>query len=445
MDWLPASPKHSLGELVVNATNVKSRDFTYRLPATRTAPPLSPELPKAYSGWTDHRPPQEVPPSIAPNPSLIQERYAYNSWQNLTHVFSGALPYFNGRDDWGLALGTTWTEPLGKHALAFYGGLALRGTKENSGFLGSYINNQLSPMIVLKAYRFPTSAKVYGDGLLIQRITGATIGAYWPLDWTDRPYVSHRFGMNFRYNYIEPINADQLELTDDLPEPVTTHQRAATVLFRRRVRRPYRHNLIHPLDGSGFQAKFTFASRGIGSAGNYVRPDLSAYRVLPGPGLTRLLWYGRTQLQFGTSLPQDFIGFGRYDSFSLIPPGYSSPVRLGTSERVRGYRHYVLGTHMVFTSLEYRIPLLPDLQTRLLGLVDLGFTSLTLFADGGVVWARQTFTQGTRQLGLGVELKNVVRVAGFDLLHAIGVAQPYDGLGDSDFDLHYRIKASIPF
>ena len=423
----------------------KTGDAVYLIPAARQPKGRPAETPPGYGSWRYERPPQEVPPYVDPDPTLIQGRYPYVSWDNLTHVFSAAVPFYNGPENWGIAGGTAWIEPLGKHMLFLYAGLSMRLPGVNSSFILSYVNNQLSPTILFQGYRFPASARVYGSGLLVERISGLTLAGYWPVDWTDTPYLSTRFGLKFRYNYVEPLRVDPLdEYPDDLEPPETTHLRGGTVLLRVRKRRPYRHNNIHPLDGYGAQMKLVLTSRGAGTSGNAIRPDLTAYRVFPGPGPTRFWGYLRAQVQFGETIAQDFVGFSRYDSYSIDPPVVST-LRLGSSERVRGYRTFVLGRHMLFGSLEYRAPILPDLQTRLLGLVKLGYTSLTAFADGGMVWLLEDTGGSARQLGLGLEVKNLLRLGGIDVLHSFGAAQPASALGDRSVDFHYRIKAAYPF
>lgn len=81
------------------------------------------------------------------------------------------------------------------------------------------------------------------------------------------------------------------------------------------------------------------------------------------------------------------------------------PIHLGDAERVRGYRRYALGTRLLFGTAEYRMPLVRDLRTELLGLLSLGSTSLALFTDAALVWSGD-FDQRIERVGVGAELKN---------------------------------------
>ena len=99
------------------------------------------------------------------------------------------------------------------------------------------------------------------------------------------------------------------------------------------------------------------------------------------------------------------------------------------------------------------MPVLFDLNTTLLGLVRLGPVAPALFADAGLVWTGNDVAGGVERLGVGAELKNVVSVGGFEILHAVGLGVPdaqfdevWDGTADlGDLDLYYRIQAAIPF
>src|SRR5690625_7211716 len=74
-----------------------------------------------------------------------------------------------------------------------------------------------------------------------------------------------------------------------------------------------------------------------GSDVQFATADLSAYSILPGPGLQRFYLYGRYQKQWGSPLPQNFIGFSTYDNIHLNLPGEVPLFLFNEAERVRGY------------------------------------------------------------------------------------------------------------
>jgi outer membrane protein assembly factor BamA len=95
------------------------------------------------------------------------------------------------------------------------------------------------------------------------------------------------------------------------------------------------------------------------------------------------------------------------------------------------------------------MPVLPSLDTTILGgLLNLGESTLTFFADAGVVWDVQipSGRSTEKRLGTGMEIKNQVGIGPLKFVHSLGIAQPAGDLfSDRDYDLYYQIKASVPF
>ncbi len=213
-----------------------------------------------------------------------------------------------------------------------------------------------------------------------------------------------------------------------------------------RKQRPYWNNVIHPLDGLGARLQLTAAGRVLGADSEYLRADLAGYSVLQSIGLHRIYIYGRAQVQLGESFAQDFVGLSRHDAVQIYLPN-QLPLFLGDTERVRGYRSYALGNRMLFGTAEYRVPLLSSLQTRLLGLLSFGSVAGALFADAGFVWSDGDVGEAIERVGIGVELKNALDLAGvFTISHALGAAQPAREIGSrSDVEVYYRIRTTLPF
>lgn len=443
--WLPPDPAYAAGSLVVISGTSKARDRAFRIDAARSVERGAIDVPDAYAAWTAHRPPVEVPSVLVPGEEAIERRYAYRSWKNLTHAATLALPYFSSTGDWGLFGATSWVEPLGKH-LVSVAGVVSAPSPEESLLAATYVNNQFYPTLMLSLYRLPGSTRFYGNELLVEHYLGGELGAYWPLDWRARPFTRTTFGARLRYADVEPLNGDAFErLADDLPLPQGGRQADLQLSLARTKQRPYRDNIVHPLDGLGVRAQVTLSGRVLGAGTEFLRGDVAAYGVFPGLGLNRFFLYGRAQAQTGTALPQDVLGFSRRDDVQLAIPGFV-PLSIGGAERVRGYRQYALGNRVLFGSLEYRVPILDDLQTTVLGLLSLGATSLAAFADAGMVWTDAAFSEADRRVGVGVELKNALEIGGFEIAHALGVAQQAAQVGTRDaYDVYYRVRAAVPF
>lgn len=441
-DWHPPDSAYAAGRLALVSTVTKHQDRAYALDARRRTATAEVNPPDNYAAWTTHAPPNTVPPRIAPDASLIETRSPYNAWANLSHVASLAFPYYSRADGAGLAGFTTWTEPLGKHTLAAAGALSVTDLP-NSHLLGSYVNRQYRPTLAFSGYRLPGSGRVYGNGFLVEETTGGDVTATWPLDIRPAPYRSTAFRARLRYVNLTPLNADALETAPALPPPEAGQQADLRLTLTRQTLRPYRDNLIHPLDGGGVRLQATGAARLLGADTQFLRGDLTGYRILPGlMGRQRLYVYGRAQVQTGDLLAQNVLGLSRYDEIRIGLPG-GLPVELGDIERVRGHRTYALGNRVLFGSVEYRVPLWPTLRTELLGTVALGSTTLAAFADGGAVWTGGTETPIT-QAGVGIEAKNILQIASLRIGQALGIAWPTDALR-GPADVYYRIRTGLPF
>jgi outer membrane protein assembly factor BamA len=261
-----------------------------------------------------------------------------------------------------------------------------------------------------------------------------------------RPYVSTSVAARLRYVDLEPLAADDLVSPSDALVPPQAGQQASLRLqFTRQKTPPYRHTLVHPLDGWGLRLEGTGAAELLGGDSSFLRGDVSAYRIFPSIGTQRIYLYGRVQAQTGSSFPQDFVGLSRFDEIEVPLPG-QVPISLGDAERVRGYRSYVLGDRLAFGTLEYRVPLLESLRTELLGVVAFGHTTLSAFLDGGMVWRGADLAGGVRRAGTGLEAKNALRLFGVRVAHALGVAQRTTQVGTTDdLNVYYRVQTALPF
>lgn len=466
-DWLPPDSLHPAGRLVLVSSETKRHDRVFVVDAARrpTVAADSVVVPAAYAAWTAQRPPVEIPFQIPPDPGLIRGRRGYNSWRNITHAITLPLPYgdpgedgelFTADDDWGFFANSLWLEPLGKHQIAALAGISVTRPVDKSFLLFSYTNRQLAPTLTLDLYRFPSPSAFYGNSVLVEDLTGGDLSATLPLDVLDRPFTTTLVGGRLRLAYAEPLALDrfeEIETTDPgllRPESGTRFDVQLGAAYK--FQRPYRWNVITPLDGTGLRARVTAGVPALGAEA-FVRPDALGYWVSPSlGGFGHLFLKGRATAVFGDQLAQDYVGLARFDDVDVQLP-FVGPLTLDDVERVRGYRSYAVGTRVLFGTAEARLPILFDLETTLLGIVRLGPVAPALFADGGLVWSGSDFEGAVRRVGVGGEVKNVVSIGGFELLHAVGLGVPasrldevWDGsLPFDDVDLYYRIQAAVPF
>ncbi len=442
-DWLPPDSTHPAGALIISTAASKQRDRAYRIDAARIPFEKKIEIPTTYASWTSHRPPAEVPQFSAGRSDPIKTRSNYRSLKNMVHLLSFGLPYYNNKEDWGVVAVTSWTEPLGHHTFGFTGSVSIPSFKENSFFLTTYQNNQLRPTLGISGYSSLPTATAYGNEYLLDTVSGAEISIDWPLDIAVQPYTSTRLNLKLQYASISQLN-EEVDKPAGLLPPQEGEKAEIQLAFTRKKLRPYSGNVVHPLDGYGMKLQLTASEKLFAGDTAHLEGDIAAYSILPAFSTTRIFLYGRAIAQNGRPFNQDRIGFARFDDIQITAPEFGL-LAFSDAVRVRGYRQFVYGNRLLFGTAEYRIPFLPSLQTTLLGLVALKATTLSGFVDGGVVWNNDAVL--SKRAGVGLEVKNALVVGGvLQLMHAIGIAQPASSFGTSDdYEIYYRVRASLPF
>ena len=361
--WLANYDSTGTEHLLIGASESRRRDQLYFVSAERKINEQSIDVPQEYASWRMKTPPEFLDSQIEPNPDLITSHYDYNSFNNLTHVTSIVLPYYESANDWGIFATSNWTEPLGKHSINGGGWFSIPDPLKQSYGAFSYLNNQLYPSLNFNLYRIPENGQFYADEYLFEEHTGADITATWPLDVFSGSYKISTFTLRLRHYKASPFEKERFIGIPNIPVPETARLTDLEATFTVKKRRPWRDNLSHPLDGWGLKFTLNGSERSIASDRSFLEGDISAYNTIPALGLHRVFIYGRVQSEWGNPLAQNYIGFSHYDNITLnimeeIPLQF-----FGDNERVRGYREFVAGKVALFSSMEYRIPFLPSLQT----------------------------------------------------------------------------------
>lgn len=442
--WFPADSVGAPGHLAVRIGASKTSDKLYAVNAARRIADPVVRVPDGFDAWQQHRPPETIPSAVQPHADIVLARGQYRSLSNLTHVASLGLPYYLGADNYGVGGFTAWTEPLGKHSIAFLFGASARNFVDKSSFQLVYVNNQFSPQIQAVIERLPDIVRPYGNDLLRESVVKVGLNARWPLNLTTAPYLNSSISLRARFLAVDPINAEDFS-DGRVPKPEAGNQLDARVSWTIQRQRPYRYNVVHPLDGLGLRLRVMGALRSVENPKGFLRLSTAAYGIVPVIGRSRLYAYGNVKYQRGETLPQNFLGLSRYDEFQIAAPNLID-ISFSDLDRVRGFRQFAIGRSVWFGSLEYRVPLTRSLRTRILGLVSLGATSVAVFADGALLYPEYALRNPDQRLGVGVELKNAVTIYDYlTIMHAVGVAQPAEHLGSSDHEIYYRIRAAVAF
>ncbi|MEX0772811.1 MAG: hypothetical protein WD038_06560 [Balneolales bacterium] len=449
-DWLLPDSRYPKGRLVIQSTETKRADAAYLIDATERSTAIPEKVPSDYTTWTTHRPPSEIPKFVRPDVSLVQDHYPYHSFRNLTHVTSLATPYYAGtllgEYEYGIAAGTGWIEPIGKHLLLAGGGISFTDVLDKSFFYISYTNNQFRPSLRFDLHKRKPSIGRIGRRRLLQEIDGGFVDITQPLDFFDAPYTTSDVQVRFRYTRRRIYNPDEFDaMPPSLAPPEAGKQADIRLTYTINKELPMRANVIQQSEGWGLRFRLTGALPGPFTDSSFFRPDLSAYAILPAPGSSRFYAYFRALGLYGDPFPQTFIGFTRQD-YITVP--FEDPLGLFSlpeTERVRGYRDFLTGNQLLFGTLEYRVPFI-NLRTQVLGTALLGQTSISPFLDAGSLKLNENRNGYENRAGTGIELKNVLQVEGLRIMHSLGISQPVNNLGfNEDYDLYYRVRATVPF
>ena len=447
--WLSDFNSTGNEHLIVGASETRKQDKLHAVSAAHDVYEPDMKIPEKYGSWRYQSPPNEIQSQIEPNPELITDRYSYNSFKNLTHVTSFGFPYYSEPNDWGFFATTNWTEPLGKHTILGGGWLSIPDPGGKSYGALSYVNNQLYPTLTFSIYQIPENGQFYADEYLFEEYSGGEISMNWPLDFFSAPYQSSNWAVQIRHYSTDPIGVNRFTNKANIATPQKATITDLQLSWQIKKQRPWKNNSFHPLDGSGLRLSLKASEKILGSDTRTLTTNIHGYTVQPFFGMNRFFLQGRLRSQWGNNLPQNYIGFSRYDNISINLPN-SIPLQFfGENERVRGYREFVSGKHVAFGSLEYRVPFVSSLQTQILGFIRFGGVSMSLFTDAGVVWDGQSTSGNTgtiQRWGAGAELKNEISILGLSISHGIGIAQPAEKLfTETETDFYYRVQAAIPF
>jgi hypothetical protein len=311
----------------------------YWLPLHREAKSaVVPPLANKYSAWRHvhwplvTRPVDSIPSTIVVGP------YGYSSLAHIRPLLFAPLISSDMAKDgsqgtqWGL--GSLFSDEMQKHILQLYG---LYGAESKQfSYSGIYVNNQLWPSIILSGSDRLDFRDVIADQLYYEHSREAGLAINLALHTSNSLTKIHDIFVGAEAEQHMPWNTRNFARID------TTF-------------RPTAYNW------TTFNAGYSFLAPlfQIGVTGEYGTGDLTR---------TRIRMFARKEIpfaedehdqfalmthvaaDFGDEIPQDFLGFYKYDQFE---GGYNI-ASLHGRDRLRGIRRYVYGNRLVTASAEIR-------------------------------------------------------------------------------------------
>ncbi len=390
------------------------------------------QLDSQFSAWTYKRPSMGLPPfdSDAMAPVSYKGPFAYRSLRNVDHLYTLPLP-LSVDDHAGLFVSSLFMEPLGKHVWSGAGFLDVQKFSNSRGMVVLQDNRYLPLTMLL--YALPQNVQIYEGKTLVEEQFGGSLHAQFPIPWGDALFSFHKIELGVSWARHDPLEPERFER-----QPASRHIGSFHLEYTLKNLRPNRMAIIHPQHAHGVKLCLESANTLFGEQ-RFDKGTLDAFWLRPVLAQQVLYGFARIQAIKGDLLPQNFVGFDKYDQ-----PDFGYGLLFTDRLRLRGIREYQFGDRLLFGSLEYRIPLIHDLGWNMAGF---RFKSVifTPFMDVGKAWNSQnsSFDNEPWQKTHGIEFKNSVSFSGFEFAHQFGAAWKWGEYDEPGW--YYRIRAVMPF
>ncbi|NOZ75455.1 MAG: BamA/TamA family outer membrane protein, partial [FCB group bacterium] len=390
----------------------------------------------AFSRWQNHHPPDTL---SAFNPRLSVDtmtRERYRFYRHPRHLASLVFPYFDGH---GLFGTTSWMDAMGRHIIQVAGGLAWTGP-EKPWLLVSYLNGaSWMPWGINYFSNSRWDFRYYDQSAsgLNEQLDGLDLYAQYPLNFGQSLSSNHSLNINLGlYNRRADAIYDSVDSETgiifprdpadfrDLPVPESGREGLLSIYYQWINRRPNRNNIILPTQGGGLILRSDFADQSLFGDFTFSRWEADGFINLPtGDGMALYVRL-KGQAMGGKPAAQDSLGLTR-DPNIYLPTGLLNAGIFVVPENnnPRGWDDVRLGNRVLFGTVEYRIPLIPQLPIEILGLT-LGSVTGAAIMDFGNAWISGK-PQPEWVVTTGYEVKIGIQAGKTPLIFvAIGQAQP---------------------
>jgi hypothetical protein len=370
----------------------------------------------SYTRWRFVHWPLVTRPADSLPATTVSGPFAYNSLANIR-----PLLYFpligtdltrTGEEGTQWGAGTLLRDDMGKHTLFGY---ALYGdVSKQISYEIEYKNSQLRPDILLGAARTMGFDQVIADQEYYERETAYHVDLHLSLPTPDDLDASHEIAIGAEYLKTEPWNLQNFDTVTIEHRPIA----AKTI------------SLIAKYDyfSNGLQTGLTAVhfDRKLGSdlTRTRIRGFLNYAIPLGDDYENELGFVTHAAADFGDELPQDFLGFQKYDEFE----GGLNLIDLHAADRIRGVRRYYYGNRLLYGAFEIRhrdplfgsiLPLLKAFEPRLVEWIETGAAWYANAPSNHVNVAITSLGKANWLSSAGIELRTE-GVFGFALSGGVG-------------------------
>ncbi len=375
-----------------------------KIDPNRTPQVKSLSMRDSFTRWRTTSP-RYFPENIDPNaPVKLTTTRPYRFTRHLKHMTSILLP---GKNPFGY---TQWSDALGRHLI----GVAAEynsADQEKSALFFGYTNAEHGPLWSISFYRyfFPTIRPYDGSRYgLYDWKNGLQVSLTHPLNFGESLSDNHTITASFSALSHDAYASDRLDKTTGgfvprdtaayrvMPPPENGQEGVFSIKYYWTKKRPHRWNNLHPTQGYGVYTRVDHANDNIFGSFNYTQLTANAYVNIP---IEKTSLYIRTKAMMisGNQPDQNYVGFTKDDPVYLNLPQPLIDDIFPENHNPRGWNETRLGNRLIFGTLEYRLPIIPEK------------VSFAIISDFGNVWFHGlekgpwVFTAGYEaRLGLGL-------------------------------------------
>ncbi len=417
--------------LVTSFTSRNSVDlFWLNAKRSVTSAPSVP-LAKKYTAWRTVRWPLVTRPPDSLPPLRLSSSEAYHSLAHISPILfapiigSDITHTGGGGAQWG-GLGI-FTDAMQKHLFEPFAWYGDASNKLSYGF--SYVNDQLLPSITVGAQDVVAFQDVIQDIAYYEHTQSADLGIDFALHTPNSLLDLHNVFIGGQWEKLQPWNEVQFSAVDSNKRPI-----AATML---ELGAGYEY--LSPLFQMGALGEHADKNLGSDLTRTRLRGFLHKQFALDDNDDRQLAFILHGAADYGDELPQDFLGFYKYDAFE---EGFNLAT-IHERDRLRGIRQYYYGNRLLSGTAELRgadevfralLPILNPFHPQLVEFFDIGST---WYANAPSNNPNVTITPLSKTQWLktaGIELRSEV---GFDAAIEGGVG--WELVKNSSADLFIRI------
>jgi hypothetical protein len=333
----------------------------------RSAIPLA----KKYTAWRSIRWPLFTRPSDSLPPVIVTGPYAYNSLAHIRPLLY--LPIIGtdisptGAEGIQLGAFTFLADEMQKHllqAFAWYG-----NASKTFSYGVEYENNQLFPTVSVGGANELQFRDVIQDVAYYEHTKSLNLGFTFALHTPNSLLDLHNFFIGGEWNEMRPWNESQFAAVDSNERPIAARLLNVGVLY----------SYLSPLFQVGVAALHSDKSLASDLTRTQLRVSLHKELAIGEDIQDELALLLHGAADFGDELPQDFLGFYKFDAFE----GGFNAASLHERDRLRGIRRYYYGNRLLTASFEIReadqvfssfLPLLKPFEPQLVEFFDIGST-----------------------------------------------------------------------